>query len=593
MARHSLLWQIFPAFATVVVLTVAVTARYAHRTCHDVANEEIRHSLKGSAGLLARDAGQLLEQNHGARLAETVRAMATATSHRFTVILRDGTVAADSEEDPARMENHADRPEVIAALRDGYGESRRFSSTVRQHLVYVALPVRVGGQLVAVARVAAAVTAIGETSAVHSRRLLAAAVLSVVVGALASLWLSRRVAGGVAEVQAVADRLAQGDLTARVRVASSRELASLANSLNAMAVELASRIDMVTRQKEEAEAILAGMAEGVIAIDADATIVHLNQAAADILGYLRAALIGANLRERVRNPALYDLLDRTFGNGFPAVEGDVVLRDRGGELYLQVRASRLTTPQAVGKTGAVLVLNNVTRLKRLETLRRDFAANVSHELRTPITTIKGFVETLLDGALDSREDAERFLRIVRKDADRLESLVADLLALAGLERDEEGPAMQRSRLPLAPVLAEAVASYKPKADAKQMAVTVICGETVAAEINPGLFQQAVGNLLDNAIAYSPPGTTVRVTATRGERDVRVSVSDQGRGIPPEHVGRIFERFYRVDKARSRDAGGTGLGLAIAKHVVQAHKGRIEVDSAVGEGSTFTIVLPLA
>jgi two-component system phosphate regulon sensor histidine kinase PhoR len=592
MARRGLFWQVFPAFLGVVVLAVAVTAWYAARTCREVAEEEVRNSLAGSAGLLAAAVCRALPSGDPEGLQEIALSMAAATSHRLTVVLRDGGVAADSQEDPRRMDNHAGRPEVVAALRDGHGESRRFSATVRQVMVYVAVPVRVDGQVAAVARASAAVTAINDLAAVSIRRLVAAAALSIVAGALVSLWLSRRVAGSVAEVQAAADRLAQGDLTARVRVAASRELASLGTSLNAMAAELASRIDTITRQKEEAEAILGGMAEGVIAIDAEATVVHLNQAAADILGQERSSMIGTSLRERVRNSALYELLDRTFGNGSPVVEGDVVLRDQGAEVFLQVRASRLATPQAAGKTGAVLVLNNVTRLKKLENLRRDFAANVSHELRTPITTIKGFVETLLDGALDSREDAERFLGIVRKDADRLEALLSDLLSLAGIERDEEAGGVALSRLALGPVLAEAVASRRPKAEAKQMTVTVECDGGLAAELNPGLLQQAIGNLVDNAIAYSPAGTMVRVRAVCTNRDLRIAVTDQGRGIPPEHLGRIFERFYRVDKARSREAGGTGLGLAIAKHIAQAHKGRIEVESTVGKGSTFTIVLPL-
>jgi two-component system phosphate regulon sensor histidine kinase PhoR len=424
-----------------------------------------------------------------------------------------------------------------------------------------------------------------------SGRVAVAGALSVLLAAVASLWLSRRLAAPILAMRAAAERLARGDVEVRLQGPDSLELASLAASLNAMATELAGRIQAVTRQKEEAEAILASMAEGVIALSPDGVVLHLNQASAGILGQERARLVGVNLRQVVRNPALYDILDRTFAGTGPA-EGDVVLRDRGLECHLQVRGSRLSSPGAAGQTGAVLVLNDVTRLKRLEALRRDFAANVSHELRTPITSIKGFVETLLDGALDDRADAERFLQIIRQQTDRLNSLIADLLALAGLERDSEAGAIALACQPLRPALTDAVAGRRAAADARQARVTVDCAADLTANLNPGLFRQAIINLLDNAIAYSEPGTPILVTASRTAGDLRIAVVDQGRGIAPEHLERIFERFYRVDKARNRTAGGTGLGLAIVKHVVQAHKGRIEVASTPGKGSTFTLILPL-
>lgn len=589
--RRGLLWHVFPAFALVVTVTVAVTAWYASRTHHEIAALATGRGLRACAAMLAVQAAPHLATPDPEALRGLVAAAAREVPFRLTIIRRDGTVLADSEDDPARMESHADRPEFASAVRDGYGESSRYSSTVRRQMLYCALAVRRGGQVRAVCRAAAPLTAIDDTAASRSRRSLAAAFLSVLAGALVSLWLSRRLARTLAGMQVAADRMAQGDLQARVQMPASRELAGLATSLNTMAAQLAGRIEVITRQKEEVEAIFAGMAEGVLAIDAEARIIHLNQAAARILGQDRETMTGRNLREVLRNPGLYEILDRTFRSATP-VEGDVFLHEMGGtETYLQVCGSRLPTPAAADQIGAILVLNNVTRLKRLENLRREFAANVSHELRTPVTSIKGFVETLLDGALDDRADAERFLKIVRDHAGRLEALIQDLLALAGLERQTEAGGIVLTRQPLAPVLAEAVASRDGKARAKQITVRLDCPADLEAELNPGLFQQAVGNLLDNAIAYSEPATAVNVAVTRVASELRIAVSDQGRGIPAEHLDRIFERFYRIDKARSRDAGGTGLGLAIVKHVAQAHKGRIEVQSCVGTGSTFTLVLP--
>jgi two-component system phosphate regulon sensor histidine kinase PhoR len=238
-----------------------------------------------------------------------------------------------------------------------------------------------------------------------------------------------------------------------------------------------------------------------------------------------------------------------------------------------------------------MVLTDVTRLKRLENLRREFAANVSHELRTPVTSIQGFVETLRDGAIEDREDALRFLDIIHAQASRLGALINDLLALARIEKQGENNIVRLTKQPLKGALVAVQQGVAQMAAERRITVSVDCADGLEAEVNGGLFEQAVQNLVDNAIKYSEEGTQVRISATKDENEVRIAVRDQGPGIAPEHVERLFERFYRVDKARSRDKGGTGLGLAIVKHVAQYHKGRVEVATELGKGSTFTIVLP--
>ncbi|HOW98522.1 MAG TPA: ATP-binding protein, partial [Kiritimatiellia bacterium] len=294
------------------------------------------------------------------------------------------------------------------------------------------------------------------------------------------------------------------------------------------------------------------------------------------------------LQELVRNPALHQLVADAVARGEPA-EDDITVFN-GRERHLRVRASRLRDAQGEG-IGALVVFHDVTRLRRLESVRRDFVANVSHELKTPITSIKGFIETLQDGALKSEEEARRFLGIMARQADRLNAIIEDLLQLSRIEEEADQQVIRLEEQEVSPVLRSAVECCQYKADARQMAVELDGAPGLRARFNTPLLEQAVINLLDNAIKYSPSGSPVRVEAGREGADVVIRVRDRGPGIPPEHLPRLFERFYRVDKARSRQMGGTGLGLAIVKHIAQAHGGNVSVESIPGQGSVFSLRIP--
>jgi two-component system phosphate regulon sensor histidine kinase PhoR len=368
------------------------------------------------------------------------------------------------------------------------------------------------------------------------------------------------------------------------------ELGGLAESLNEMAEQLDERIRTVLKQRGELETILASMVEGVIAVDRDTRILSLNRAAATLLSADHGAAPGKILQEVVRNRELQRFVTLALESEEP-VEGEIILH-HDGDRYLQAHGTRLRGDENE-RMGALVVLNDVTRMRKLETFRRDFVANVSHELRTPITSIKGFVETLADGALDDRDKAMQFLGIINKHTDRLSELIEDLLTLSRLD---QGPGDEGRKIAVEPtavhgLLEEAIDICRPKADGKSVKISLSCEQTLEVDLNQSLVEQALVNLIDNAIKYSPDGGTVEIEARRTDERVVVSVRDNGIGIDEKHMPRLFERFYRVDKARSRDLGGTGLGLAIVKHVAQAHGGSVGVDSSPGAGSTFFLYFP--
>ena len=345
----------------------------------------------------------------------------------------------------------------------------------------------------------------------------------------------------------------------------------------------------VTAQRNEQEAILSSMVEGVIAVDSGQTVLSLNRTAAKLLDMPDGFASGQPVAVVMRNTQLQEFVRKALASS-ETVEQDIVFLREESEQVVHLIGTALRDFKQT-PIGAVIVLNDVTRLKRLESMRRDFVANVSHELKTPITSIKGFVETLLNGAMDKPEDCKRFLEIVASQSDRLNAIIDDLLSLSQLEQDAETVDIVIEESNLKPVLEMAIQACASKASEKTVRLNLNCPENVTARINPQLLEQAVINLVDNAIKYSLPSTQVSVDVSNDEEGITVAVTDEGRGIEKEHFDRLFERFYRVDRDRSREMGGTGLGLAIVKHIAQVHGGSVSVDSSVGKGSTFRIHLP--
>jgi two-component system phosphate regulon sensor histidine kinase PhoR len=363
------------------------------------------------------------------------------------------------------------------------------------------------------------------------------------------------------------------------------ELASLAEALNYMADQLQNQIQSLSRQGKEQEAILSSMTEGVLALDAEGRLLTINSAGAGMLHLVPATAQNLPIQEVIQDSGLKWFINRTLSNPEP-IEGEVEIKDNGRRIF-KAHGTSLRDSQGVS-LGTLVVLHDITQLRQLENTRRDFVANVSHELKTPITSIKGFVETLLAGALKEPGNAENFLKIIAKQTDRLNEIIDDLLTLSRIEQDAERRQIFLNGQKIKGVLQSAIQVCEAKAAEKKIAIELNCSEDLRAQINPPLLEQALVNLVDNAVKFSEPGKVVLVEAQREGSQVIIRVRDQGPGIPLEHLPRIFERFYRVDAGRSRKIGGSGLGLAIVKHIALAHGGRVTVASSPGKETVFSL-----
>jgi len=587
-ANRKLFWQIYPSYLLITLVALVAVTWYASHSIRHFYLEQTAANLEARARLCQE---QIL--NAGApfdseKIDQMVKRMGRLGAGRITVILASGKVAADSDEDPAAMDSHADRSEFIAALQGGRGISIRHSRTLAEDLMYVAVPVKQKERIQAVIRTAIPIIDVdAAVRAIRTRILLGGLVMAVFAG-LVGLFVSRRITRPIQQIRAWAESIAKGESNRRPSIRASEEIEALSISLEQMARDLKERLDTVIRQRNEMEAVLSSMAEGVMALDMEERLIGMNDAAGRMLGVCGTDMQGRSIQEVIRSTLLHQFVADTLSSKKPT-EKDIPLSS-DGDLIVNCRGSLLRDGEG-RQIGALVVFNDVTRLRKLETIRREFVANVSHELKTPITAIKGFVETLRDGAVKNPADADRFLAIIEKHAARLEAIVEDLLHLSRIEQGAETGEIERVDSRICDILRTAVQICHMRAEAKGIRVEMSCPEDMQAQVDPPLLEQAVVNLLDNAVKYSENGKTVQVEAERADRDIRISVRDQGCGIEKRHLGRLFERFYRVDKARSRELGGTGLGLAISKHIVQAHSGRLTVESTPGKGSIFSIYLP--
>jgi len=557
-------------FAMVAILVVTVLGsmtaaeRWLRASIESTLAGEMRREARLLAAALPRDS---------AELAGAARRLAALGNRRMTVVDSTGRVVGDSEFDDeslALLDNHLSRPEIAEALRAGHGVAKRYSNSTNRDELKVAVRAWPG-----VVRISAAMAEVDTVVAEAQRGVLVAALVALVLG-IGLAWLGgREVSRPLAELAGTAGGLAAG--RAPVYPATTvPEIRQLVRALRAMQDELAARMDDLLRRRDETAAIVESMVEGVAAVDAQGRIVFCNRALRGLLGYDERATL-PNMRELFRAPDARQVVDAVLG-------GQAVL---GREVAFEGRVALVTARPLPGQ-GAVICVHDITDLRRLETVRRDFVANVSHELKTPLTSIVGYADTLTSDRPDPDTQA-RFLSVIRSNAARMQHLVDDLLDLARLESGAWRPTVQT--VDPREAGAAAWAEFAERARAAGVAFDMTIASDVTLYADAESLELMLANLFDNALRHTPAGGSIRLDVQPADGGTSLAVSDTGAGIPAHHLPRVFERFYRVDPARSRSQGGTGLGLSIVKHAVEAHGGRVDLTSSVGRGTTVRLFFP--
>lgn len=510
---------------------------------------------------------------------------------RITIIARDGVVIGDSEHDPATMENHAERPEVIEAVSKGVGKSKRYSITIKKDLFYVAVPLKdKRGEAEAIVRTALPLGFIEKAFSSIKSKIIYIGLILTLFAFLLSLVSSRAITKPLDKIIAASEEIAKGNFNVNIPVADKRgEIGKVNQALGRMAEKLDELFKEVSLEKSQLEAVLSAMSEGVIVVGSEGKVILINRALKDMFG-IKDVSFGKPYWEVLRNSEITELVEYTLKSR-KAEKKEISLFYPVEKYYL---ASGI--PLNSSESGAIVVMFDITEFKRLEKIKADFVANVSHELRTPLTAIKGYVETIEAEAYENTDERDHFLNIIKRHTDRLINIVSDLLVLSEIERKEisweEEPKTVLEEINFKEIVSSSLEAIKSKIEEKSLRVSLNIKEGLPPYGGDGfLLEQMFINLIDNAAKYTPEGGAIEIGISKLDSQFIIEVSDTGIGIPKEHLPRIFERFYRVDKTRSRKLGGTGLGLSIVKHIVIMHGGKIEVQSEVGRGSRFIITLP--
>lgn len=574
--RKLLLGSLLLILGAVLFLDALLTRYTAQRELRSAAAD-----LAARAQILAGEMEDLAPDQL-AVWASTSRARAGA---RLTVIAPDGKVLADSDQRPELMENHAGRPEVQAALAGRTGSARRYSETLDRELLYWALPVKVNRSPGYVLRLAIPAEHVESAVAEVRWRILEVSLAAALLALAAAFILARSLNSRIQQLQRFAEGLVAARFDQELPVGPEDEIGALARSLNRMARQLRDMLERLRLEATRREAILSSMVEGVLAVNHELCVVFCNETFARAVRASYPVPERLPVLELVRDPALIEALAKVLVDNAPH-QLRVQLAAAEGRTY-QVHIAPL---ELAGGRGAIAVLHDITDLERLERVRRDFVANVSHELRTPLAAIQGYAETLLSGGLEDEQNRRRFVEIIKAHAARLNNIASDLLALSELESADAGPPPER--VSVRDAVEAAVTAVESEAALRQVRIHRSVDTQLFVMANKIRLEQVLLNLVDNAVKFNRPGGEVWIDAARSEDGwVRISVTDNGIGIPSADLPRVFERFYRVDKARSRAAGGTGLGLSIVKHAVERMGGSVSAESQLGKGSKFTVTLP--
>ncbi len=570
--KHSLFFKIFLSFCLIILSLSMLVFVFSFKTIKHHYINTLSLDLKNLAYTLKLKVLPFMEEKDFEGLDSLVKKIGKDIKTRITIIAPDGRVLADSEKDPHLMENHSNRPEVKQAKIKGFGKSLRFSTTVKEEMLYVAVPVRSKEKFLGVLRVSLFLKDINKLLNNLKNAIFGIVIFITFLSLLGAFILSKNLSYPLKELASASKRLADGDFSARVNFKRKDEIGELAESFNKMSGELKRLFDNLTLKQEELNSIISSLEEGLLVLDKKGRIILSNESFKKIV---QTNPEGKLWWEVLRNPDIAQLIE----------EAKEEKRISSRELELNEKVFLCSFVSMPSKEELIIVLHDITEFKKLEKIKKDFVANVSHELRTPLTAIKGYVETLEE---EIEGDAKHYLDIIKKHTERLINIVSDLLLLSELE--EKGLTQVKERVNLEEIAKNVCKIFEQKAKEKGLELNLICEGEPVIKGDPFKLEQMFINLIDNAIKYTEKGE-VNVLLYQADKKVIVKVKDTGVGIPKEHLDRIFERFYVVDKSRSKKLGGTGLGLSIVKHIVLLHNGKIDVESTPGEGTEFIVTFP--
>ena len=591
MKKQRLLWQLYPTYLFVILIAIITVGWYASSSYKKSYLDQTKMDLISRAEF-AKDRFSMLDFNSSEEeINQICKRLGKLTNTRITVIWSNGDIIADSDENILNMNNHEDRPEIRAIINNDipYKYSIRSSPTLNsKKMMYLAVPVYINGSVGAVVRVSLPIKDMDKNINFFYGQIIIVTIIISIISALICLIISRKIAYPLEQLKNEVARFADGDLSKKIITTNNLEISELSEAVNNMASELDHRIRTITKTRNEQKAVLKSMVEAVIAIDKNQNIIEINQAAIKLCENENQNIKGLKLTEAIRNSQLQTFAIKAL-NSNNTIEQTLELQKNQEICYIQARGTSLKNEDNI-QIGALIVLNDITQIQKLEKIRTDFVANVSHELKTPITSIKGFVETLLENTVNNPEDTKRFLEIISRQTNRLNAIIDDLLCLSRIEQTNDKNRVRIEPSLIIPVINAAIELCKLKADQKNIQIETKCNPETKVMASSPLLEQAITNLLDNAIKYSPDNSKILIQVLIENDSVKISIIDHGSGIASKHLTRLFERFYRVDKARSSSLGGTGLGLAIVKHIAQANNGSVSVKSTIGQGSEFALCL---
>ncbi len=578
-------------YGAVIFICLAAALWFTLSEIYSTHTREVGSELRLQAKLVSATINSVISQQPPGDIETILRKILPDTSHRIIAIGQSGEVIGDTRDLTSLGDNYSDRVEIRRTLSGEslFGERHSYSQKVQ--IYYGTAPIFQDSTISGGIRVSLPVKIANRGIHQLTTELVLVGILLFVVLFLVGVWRLRRLSSSLQEITNAVQHYATGDLSHRIPTYAYGELSGLSIALNAMFEQFEQRVFDLKEEHQELESILANMTEALVLLDAQREVIRFNEAAEQLFTIKRQQAVGRKMMEIVRHTELQEFIDSVY-NSDSTLSIELEIFQQAKKTNISVHGTPIRNSSG-DLTGVLLVLHDLTHIRKLENIRQDFMANVSHELKTPVTSIKGALETLESGAISDQEAANEFLPMIRRQVQRLEKIIDNLLNLSQLEQSGDHNQLSKEEYHIASLLNSAVQLCQESATQRQVRLEVECSEDLTWRVNAALLEEALVNLIENAVQYSDEAQVVRISARQSDQNLMIAVQDFGCGISREDLTRVFERFYRVDKARSRELGGTGLGLAIVKHIARAHGGTVSVESEVDQGSTFYLHIPSA